>query len=372
MVIKELKMKSIESILQDLIKIRTDDVIGSNEEIVKYITGILSDNNVVFEKVVSANKKENIVAVFNRDKLCDIEDALLLSGHMDTVGVNEKDWKINPFEGKSIDGAIYGRGAVDMKYFIACVLAMIDKLKECKRAVVLVLTQDEESCVCGINDVIEWCGKRNILFRDGIVGEPTNFALGVANKGCVGGKIEIKGKSAHASKQELGINALRIANEIISKIFELNDKYLKDRVCFNVGKFICDNKANVIADFVSFEWEIRFDDNNKKQVILDELYEVFEEVKTKYQGCNVICDIEFDMLAFEENKKSLLKEKIINKCKLNIKKFDYATEAGFWQKYGVDVVILGAGDENLAHTNNEYIKIDELYRYSEMLLSIVK
>ena len=365
-------MRSIESILQDLIKIRTDDVIGSNEEIVKYITEILDNNNVVFEKVVSANKKENIVAVFNRDKLYDIDDALLLSGHMDTVGVNQKYWKLNPFEGTCIDGAIYGRGAVDMKYFIACVLAMIGKLKECKRPVVWVLTQDEESSVCGIRDVIEWCAKRNILFKEGIVGEPTNFALGVANKGCVGGKIEIKGKSAHASKQELGINALRISNEIISKIFELNDKYLKDRVCFNVGKFVCDNKANVIADFVSFEWEMRFVDNGKKQEVLEELYEVIKDIKAKYQKGHIICGIEFDMLAFEENKKSKLIKKIKNEFVIDVKKFDYATEAGFWQKYGVDVVIFGAGDENLAHTNNEYIKVEDLYKYLEMILRIVE
>ena len=365
-------MRSIESILQDLIKFRTDECIGSNAEIVKYITDILGINNVVFEKVLSANKKENIVAVFNRDKLYDIDDALLLSGHMDTVGVNQKDWKLNPFEGTCIDGAIYGRGAVDMKYFIACVLAMIGKLKECKRPVVWVLTQDEESSVCGIRDVIEWCAKRNILFKEGIVGEPTNFALGVANRGCVGGNIEIKGKSAHASKQELGVNALRISNEIISKIFELNDKYLKDRVCFNVGKFICDNKANVIADFVSFEWEMRFDDNGKKQEVLEELYEVIKDIKAKYQKGHIICGIEFDMLAFEENKKSKLIKKIKNEFVIDVKKFDYATEAGFWQKYGVDVVIFGAGDENLAHTNNEYIKVEDLYKYLEMILRIVE
>jgi acetylornithine deacetylase/succinyl-diaminopimelate desuccinylase-like protein len=48
------------------------------------------------------------------------EKSILFDSHVDTVEVNdEKEWEVPPFSGEIVDGRLYGRGSVDMKYSVA-------------------------------------------------------------------------------------------------------------------------------------------------------------------------------------------------------------------------------------------------------------
>jgi acetylornithine deacetylase/succinyl-diaminopimelate desuccinylase-like protein len=74
---------------------------------------------------------------------------LLLSGHMDVVEAKPADWKRDPFTPVIENGYIYGRGATDMKFDDALMIASLIDLKRRhfipKRDVVLVLSGDEET-----------------------------------------------------------------------------------------------------------------------------------------------------------------------------------------------------------------------------------
>ena len=48
---------------------------------------------------------------------------VMLSGHTDVVPVEGQDWTVPPFALTRRDGRLYGRGAADMKGFVACALA---------------------------------------------------------------------------------------------------------------------------------------------------------------------------------------------------------------------------------------------------------
>ncbi|MDK4696864.1 M20/M25/M40 family metallo-hydrolase [Kingella negevensis] len=58
------------------------------------------------------------------------QGGLVLSGHTDVVPVDGQDWATNPFELTEQNGKLYGRGASDMKGFIASVLGAIDNSKK--------------------------------------------------------------------------------------------------------------------------------------------------------------------------------------------------------------------------------------------------
>ena len=62
---------------------------------------------------------------------------------MDNVTVNSKDWDTNPFVATNINGAIYGRGTVDMKYFIATVLSLIPEIKNLNIPIFFLFSRDE-------------------------------------------------------------------------------------------------------------------------------------------------------------------------------------------------------------------------------------
>jgi carboxypeptidase PM20D1 len=74
---------------------------------------------------------------------------LLLSGHMDVVEAKPADWQRDPFTPVIENGYIYGRGATDMKFGDAELIATLIDLKRAhfvpKRDVILVLSGDEET-----------------------------------------------------------------------------------------------------------------------------------------------------------------------------------------------------------------------------------
>jgi acetylornithine deacetylase/succinyl-diaminopimelate desuccinylase-like protein len=75
-------------------------------------------------------------------------DALLVHGHLDVVPAQPSDWRIHPFSGEVADGAVWGRGALDMKSMDAMVLAVVRSWarsgRRPRRDIVLAFTADEE------------------------------------------------------------------------------------------------------------------------------------------------------------------------------------------------------------------------------------
>jgi acetylornithine deacetylase len=57
-----------------------------------------------------------------------IDGGIVLSGHTDVVPANSAGWTGDPFTLHEQDGRLYGRGAVDMKGFLAIALALAPAL----------------------------------------------------------------------------------------------------------------------------------------------------------------------------------------------------------------------------------------------------
>jgi acetylornithine deacetylase/succinyl-diaminopimelate desuccinylase-like protein len=74
--------------------------------------------------------------------------ALLVHGHLDVVPAAPADWSFDPFGGEIRDGAVWGRGALDMKDMDALMLAFVRHLRRTgtqpPRDIVLAFVADEE------------------------------------------------------------------------------------------------------------------------------------------------------------------------------------------------------------------------------------
>ena len=77
-----------------------------------------------------------------------VDGGIILSGHTDVVPASSEGWQSAPFVPRRDQGKLYGRGAVDMKGFVAIVLAMVPDFfagrKRLKIPVHLAFTFDEE------------------------------------------------------------------------------------------------------------------------------------------------------------------------------------------------------------------------------------
>ncbi|MCG8470062.1 MAG: M20/M25/M40 family metallo-hydrolase [Gemmatimonadetes bacterium] len=133
---------------------------------------------------------------------------LMLNAHYDTVGVEGMD---APFEAAERDGRLYGRGAYDMKGALAACIEAAALLagEGCDVAgdVLVAAVADEEYASLGTADLIERRENGELRFHAAIVTEPTSLDLCIAHRGFTWLEITTRGRAAHGSRYEEGIDA---------------------------------------------------------------------------------------------------------------------------------------------------------------------
>ena len=99
---------------------------------------------------------------------------IVLCGHTDVVPVDGQAWDTDPFKAHIADGKVFGRGAVDMKGFIAASLAMVPAYlaSDLKQPLHLAWTYDEEVGCIGVQTLIRDLAAANIRPAGCFVGEP--------------------------------------------------------------------------------------------------------------------------------------------------------------------------------------------------------
>ena len=146
--------------------------------------------------------------------------SLMLNAHYDTVGI---DGMPDPFSGVIREGKLYGRGAYDMKSSLAACLAAVRALRaEGERLagdVVVAAVADEEDASIGTRDLVE-----HVRVDGAIVTEPTALDLCVAHKGFVWIELTVRGRAAHGSKPELGMDANVRMARVLARMGTLIDE----------------------------------------------------------------------------------------------------------------------------------------------------
>lgn len=173
------------------------------------------------EAKTKANLFVTVPAGENADQ---INNGLVLSGHTDVVPVDGQDWTSEPFTATIRGDKLYGRGACDMKGFIACALTILPQAVQLsssgqlRRPLHLALSFDEEVGCLGAPLILADLKARGITPDYCIVGEPTNMAMVVAHKGIAVYRCRVHGKSAHSSLIGQGVNAISYASKLVGYV----------------------------------------------------------------------------------------------------------------------------------------------------------
>jgi acetylornithine deacetylase len=143
--------------------------------------------------------------------------ALILSGHLDTVGAEGMD--AAPFAGDLRDGRVWGRGACDMKGGVAALLvAARDAAAAGFRGTLIVaLTADEEDAAAGCRRLID----DGLRADAAVICEPTGLAVMPAHKGFAWVRVEFRGQAAHGSRPDRGVDAIRHAGLFLARLGEI-------------------------------------------------------------------------------------------------------------------------------------------------------
>jgi len=145
---------------------------------------------------------------------------LMFAGHTDVVPPGDPvAWTHDPFGATVSGGAMYGRGAVDMKGGIACFVAAIARIIESGQAVPgsvsLLITGDEEGpAINGSVKLLQWAAEKGESWDACLLGEPTNpDAMGdmikIGRRGSLSGTIIVEGTQGHVAYPHLADNPVR-------------------------------------------------------------------------------------------------------------------------------------------------------------------
>lgn len=283
---------------------------------------------------------------------------ILLSSHLDVVEVKNQVWKHDPFILTQENNSLVGRGTVDMKGFIACVLAMLPDFIEQRLNITLVFTYDEETTCDAIQEVYKYLQQHPEPVQLAIVGEPSGGIIHNSCKGVSDYQVTIKGCSCHSSTPQRGKSAILAAMQAIELLNQQVSIYTDSGLTTNVGLIQGGSAINIVADYCRFSFDLRA----FSQITIDE---VLDKIQTQWQQLAQTLGVEI---------------RLENLCKIlpltntftsrPDKVFSGATEAGYYQALGIPTIIYGPGELSQAHTANEHITLNELYDYQQVLRDI--
>jgi succinyl-diaminopimelate desuccinylase len=199
---------------------------------------------------------------------------LTFNGHTDVVPPGDAArWTHPPFSGDIDGGAMYGRGAVDMKGGIACFMAAV---LEAIRAgtmtgtLSLLITGDEEGpSVNGTVKLLERVLKQGQTFDAALVGEPTSRArlgdmIKIGRRGGQSATVIVRGRQGHVAYPHLANNPMPAVARILSRLTQLTlDEGTENFQPSNLEVTTVDvgNPAfNVIPAEARMNFNVRFND----------------------------------------------------------------------------------------------------------------
>jgi acetylornithine deacetylase len=144
--------------------------------------------------------------------------ALMLCGHVDTVGVTGM---ARPFEPVESEGKLYGRGAQDMKGGVAAMISATRILAQsgglASGRVIVAAVIDEEHASLGADALVA-----KFTADAAVVTEPTDLDIAVAHKGFQWVDIETRGRAAHGSRPREGRDAIVGMGRVLTQLEALD------------------------------------------------------------------------------------------------------------------------------------------------------
>jgi acetylornithine deacetylase len=348
---------------------------NSNLPLIEAIAAYLEKHGVPYRlSHDEAGTKANIHAVIGSPG----PGGLALSGHVDTVPVDAQRWTSDPFTLRSEGGKLYGRGAADMKGFVAACLAAIPDLQAAglARPVHLFISYDEEVTCNGarrlIEDIAESGWKPDLC----VVGEPSLLRPITGQKGRLAMRVSARGKAGHSSNPGAGVNAIAAVAEAVSWVTRDARRFMTEgpfvpgydpphSTC-HVGVIGGGSALNIIPDSAWFEMEWRTvpgDDFFREAERLRA--HVAAAIEPAMKAVDPAAGFTFDILswipglALDEGHP--LADLVRQTTGTNgAGRVSYGTEAGLYDAAGIPTIICGPGSIAQAHQGDEWIAESEL------------
>lgn len=322
---------------------------------------------------------------------------ILFDGHMDTVPVpDEKEWTYPPFEARIVGDRMYGRGTSDMKGALAAMTCAVgffaqDTGKKFAGDLYVAGVVHEE-CFEGVAArSISRIVKPDYV----IIGEASMLNLKIGQRGRAEVVVETYGKAAHSANPEKGINAVYQMSELISRIRKLQPTShpvlgkgileLTDIISFPYPG------ASVVPERCRATYDRRLLVGETKESVLKPIEDLIRQMEQEdpafkasvsyakgsevcYTGERIEGERFFPGWLFDR------KESYISHIKEDLEKngyhpaitqYNFCTNGSHYAgEAGIRTIGLGPSREDLAHTVDEYVLLDQLTGAADCYMSV--
>ena len=387
-VVADISKQRLVELTRDLVAIPSENPPGNEAEVARYIARTLEGlglDPIIAEKVAG---RPNVIAELRGDKG---NPVLLLTGHTDVVPAGTG-WSTDPYQPVIRDGKLFGRGACDMKGGLACILHVLELLLEhdvpLSGSLLCAFTVGEES---GGIEGAAYVMQEGLISADmGILLEPSDFQLVLAEEGVLWVELITKGTTTHTLNAATASNAVEHMTKLLAALLDERDAILEPRrsghetPILSVNTVRGGDKPNVIPGECRAMIDIRIPPGCKLAL---------EDVQTRL-SCfldaqhrdhpKLEAEVHYDVIGrpFQQPTDTEI-VRILSKCAAQVLRrtpeivgpvpsMDEDSDAyHYWTKGGIPTVYFGPGKIEQAHSANECIEISQLMEAAEILVNTV-
>ena len=363
------------ALLADLVAFQSVSL-QPNDGIVSYIESWLGEHGITcWRDMHEDGQRFNLLARIGPQEGAAAGGGILLSGHLDVVPADADGWDHDPWRLRREGGRLYGRGAVDMKGFLAMALAQAPEFQaragSLSEPLWLAFTFDEEIGCFGAERMPAFLAACGATPRIAIIGEPTGMTPISGHKGGMELVTLIRGAAGHASRPAEGVNAIFAASRMIAFIEQLAETcaaaphhgspFDPPHSTLSVGTIRGGEARNVIPDSCSFDWEIRAhpgDDPHqlRRKVEAFVADDILPSLRAANPDCEVVTDMLCDVPPLEAHADSpaadLVARLWTNQAPGVV---SFGTDGSYFQAAGLDTIVIGPGGMAQMHQPDEYI-----------------
>jgi acetylornithine deacetylase len=315
-------------------------------------------------------------------------EGVMLSGHTDVVPVEGQAWTVPPFALTERDGRLFGRGAADMKGFVACAIEAVlaASRRPLRVPLHLALSYDEEIGCMGVRSLIDLLAAAPVKPRFCIVGEPTGMQVATGHKGKVALRVTCTGREGHSALAPLALNALHLAADFLTAIRQLQAEVaatgLRDGdydvpyTTLHVGKMAGGVQVNIVPNHAVLDFEIRSLAGEDVASLVARLTADADRIVAPLRADFPEAAIRVERLWDYPGLGTPSDAAVVNFVKgltgaNGTIKVAFGTEGGlFDQRLGVPTVICGPGSMAQGHKPDEFVTVEQIERCRAMLAAL--
>ena len=355
-----MRPNSVGGLLQELVRIPSVNPHGApgverpgEQACAEYVADFLTDCGAEAELREVAPGRPNVLGRFPTDGTG--KKRVILAPHLDTVSVGGM--VIDPFGGELREGKICGRGATDTKGPMAAMLwslrTMRERIPRLGHEIWFAGLMGEEAGQEGARAFVK---EERADFA--LIGEPTGGDVVYTHKGAFWLNLRTKGRAVHASAPDRGENAiykmadvLRCIRDEIAPRLALKSHPVLGSPTISAGTIRGGTKTNIVPDFCELEVDAR-------TIPGQEVGEIAAMLEKASPGVEMAV---WESAALDTDPGHPLIQLLLRNGS-RLAGAPWFCDAAVFAEAGIPAVAAGPGSIAQAHTNDEWMEVEELER----------